>query len=222
MSLFTSTIAKTGRYGFLLMSMCLMIGLKPFLNTSAEDVLVSDIFFTGILISGIYALDRDPIAFRISCGLMAAVIVLKVLHHAIGITHYHLHLLEIIFIILFIMQVLMMTLKHIVIEQEVTSDIVMGGACAFVLLGFFWAYVYYLLEIILPNSIKGSSSLSSDPSDYIYFSFVTLTSTGYGDILAISPKARGLSILEAIIGQLYLAIMISRLVSLHISDSRHS
>jgi len=91
----------------------------------------------------------------------------------------------------------------------------------FILLGFIWAYAYYLLETIYPNSIKAASPLSNDPSDYIYFSFVTLTSTGYGDILAISPKARGLSILEAIIGQLYLAIMISRLVSLHISDSRH-
>lgn len=220
MGLFASTIEKTGRYGFLLVSMCLMIGFKPFLNNFVEEALLADLFFTCVLISGIYALDRDPIAFRISCGLMAAVIILKVLHHTIGRIH-SLHIVELILIILFIMQILSMTLKHILIKQDVTTDIVMGGACTFVLLGFIWAYAYYLLETLYPNSIKGASPLSSDPSDYIYFSFVTLTSTGYGDILAISPKARGLSILEAIIGQLYLAIMISRLVSLHISDSRH-
>jgi len=53
-----------------------------------------------------------------------------------------------------------------------------------------------------------------------YYSFITMTTVGYGDILAITKSARALSILEAITGQLYLAIMIGRLVGLHASQSK--
>jgi len=213
-------IKRTGHYGFLLLFLCSMIVLKPFLNDLIERDLLADIFLIGILISGVYALDRDPIALRISCGFAFIIIVLKVLSHVAG-KIYYLHLIELIITALFIAQVLWMILNHILIEQEVTSDIVMGGACAFILLGLLWGYAYYILEILEPNSLKGIHPFSKEPADYIYFSFVTLTSTGYGDILPISQKARGLALLEAIIGQLYLAIMISRLVSLHISNSRH-
>jgi hypothetical protein len=219
MRLVNTIIKKIGRYGFLLSFMCLMIGLKPFLHDLIERDLLADIFLIGILISGVYALDRDPIAFRISCGLTLSVITLKVLSHIISKIEY-LHLVELILTALLIAQILWMILNHILIEQEVTSDIVMGGACAFILLGFLWAYAYYILETLEPNSLKGSSRLSVEPFEYMYFSFVTLTSTGYGDILPISQKARALAVLEAITGQLYLAIMISRLVSLHISDSQ--
>jgi hypothetical protein len=218
MTLLTSIIEKTGRYGFLLMSMCSMIVLKPFLDDLVESVLLTDIFFTGILISGLYALDREPIVFRRACLLMVGIIILKILYHAVGKIPY-LHILQLTLVILFIIQMFFMVLKHLITEQEVTADIVIGGACAFVLLGFIWAFAYYLLETVHPDSLKGVNPLSDDPSDYVYYSFVTLTSVGYGDILAVSQKARGLAILEAIVGQLYLAIMVSRLVSLHISSN---
>lgn len=216
----TKVIDKTGRYGFLLLFLCLILGLKPFLDNVVERDLLADIFLIGILVSGVYALDRDPIASRISCALAFIVIVLKVLSHILSSKLYYLHLLELILTALFIIQVLWMVLEHILIEQEVTSDTVLGGACAFVLLGFLWGYTYYILNTLEPHSFTANRALSKEPSDYIYFSFVTLTSTGYGDILPTSEKARGLVILEAITGQLYLAIMISRLVSLHISNQR--
>lgn len=218
-NLFATTIEKTGRYGFLLASICLMIGLNPFLDAWVEKDLLTDIFFTCILIAGIHALDRDRLSFRISCGLMASIIIFKVLHHSFGKVQY-LHLLELMMTILFILHLWWMMLKHIITEKKVTADIIMGGACAFVLMGFAWGFAYYFLQIIHPDSLKGSAPLNTDASDFIYFSFVTLTSTGYGDILPISPQARALAVLEAIFGQLYLAIMISHLVSLHISDSQ--
>ena len=218
MTLLTSIIEKTGRYGFLLMSLCSMIGLKPFLDDWIESVLLSDIFFTSILISGLYALDREPAAFHRACWLMVGIVILKMLYHVVGRMQY-LHILQLTLIILFIMQVFFMVLKHLMIEQEVTADIVIGGACAFVLLGYIWAFAYYLLETVQPESLKGANPLSDDPSNYVYYSFITLTSTGYGEIVPVSQKARGLAILEAIVGQLYLAIMVSRLVSLHISSN---
>ncbi len=198
--------------------MFLMIGLKPFLNHLAGASLLADIFFTGIVISGTYALSKTSTVFRLSCLLASAVIGLEILDYVFGKIEILL-LLQIALSILFIIQTLIMILKHLIIEQEITADMIMGGACAFVLLGFAWAYAYYLLEIFHPNSLTVTQALNDDISDYIYYSFVTLTSVGYGDILAVSPQARGLAILEAIVGQLYLAIMVARLVSLHISSN---
>ena len=108
---------------------------------------------------------------------------------------------------------------HIEKENEVTIDLIMAAASAYILLGMLWAYAYYLLEIFHPHSFKASENMGDDIWNFYYFSFVTLTTTGYGDILAITKPARALSILEVIFGQLYLAIMISRLVGLHASQS---
>ena len=213
-------IEKIGHYGFLLLFLCLMIGLKPFLNEYIERDLLADIFLIGVLMSGVYALDRDPIAFRICCGITFIIIVLRLLAHTdIGkLYHVSLFQTETILTGLFIVQLLWIILSHILTEQEVTSDTILGGACVFVLLGFLWGYIYFILNTLEPNSLTANSSFSKELADYIYFSFITLTSTGYGDILPVTQKARGLAILEAITGQLYLAIMISRLVSLHISS----
>lgn len=213
-------IEKIGHYGFLLLFLCLMIGLKPFLNEYIERDLLADIFLLGVLMSGVYALDRDPIALRISSSIAFIIILLRLFVHTdIGkLYHSNLFQAETILTALFIAQLLWIILTHILTEQEVSSDTVLGGACAFVLFGFLWGYAYFILNTLEPNSLSANTTLAKELSDYIYFSFITLTSTGYGDILPITQKARGLAILEAITGQLYLAIMISRLVSLHLSS----
>jgi len=220
-SFFVLIRQKIGRYGFLLMSMLLMIGLKPFLEDLVRVDLLADIFFSGVLMSGIYALSNSPTAFKISCLLMLVITGLKIACQVLGNVR-GLHLLELTLSALFLTQMLIIIFEHLLVEQNITGDMIMGSACAFVLLGIIWAYIYYLLEIVQPNSFKAAEPLGDDLGDFMYYSFVTLTTLGYGDVLAVSKQARGLTILEAIIGQLYLAIMISRLVSRHASDSQRN
>jgi hypothetical protein len=119
---------------------------------------------------------------------------------------------------IFLIQMLFMIWIHIKKENEVTLDLIMAAASAYILLGLVWAYAYYLLEIFHPHSFKASENVGDDIWIFYYYSFVTLNTVGYGDIVAITKSARALSILEAIFGQLYLAIMISRLVGLHASQ----
>jgi hypothetical protein len=59
-----------------------------------------------------------------------------------------------------------------------------------------------------------------DPSHFIYYSFVTMSTLGYGDITPISNPARSLSLLEAVVGQLYIAILIAKLVGMHIAQAQ--
>ena len=119
----------------------------------------------------------------------------------------------------FLIQLLFMIWIHIGKENEVTIDLIMAAACAYILIGVVWAYAYYLLERFHPHSFKASENMGDDIWNFYYYSFVTLNTVGYGDIVAITKSARALSILEAIFGQLYLAIMISRLVGLHASQA---
>jgi len=114
---------------------------------------------------------------------------------------------------------LIMIWTHIEEETEVTTDLIMASACAYILIGMVWAYFYLFVEVLRPNSFKLPWTPGDDLWDFYYYSFVTLTTVGYGDIVALTKPGRALSILEALTGQLYLALMISRLVGLHASQN---
>lgn len=101
----------------------------------------------------------------------------------------------------------------------VTFDRILGAIALYVLIGVVWAEAYQLIGIHVPGAYAGiaGDNGSLDRSSWIYFSFVTLTTVGYGDITPVAHAARSLAILEALIGQLYPAIVLARLVSLHVA-----
>jgi hypothetical protein len=114
-------------------------------------------------------------------------------------------------------------IRHAVRAQKVTADTIAGAACAYVLAAIAWATMYELLESLRPGSFDIPATWllppTRDPSfALIYFSFTTLTTVGYGDIHPLSVGAGGLAIGEAVVGQLYVAIMIARLVSLQLVE----
>jgi hypothetical protein len=90
----------------------------------------------------------------------------------------------------------------------------------YLLLGVIWAVAYTMLEMISPGSFGGFTPLEGRgwDSEWLYFSFVTMTTLGYGDILPISATARALAYMQAIFGQLYVAILVAGLVSALISS----
>ena len=86
--------------------------------------------------------------------------------------------------------------------------------CVYFIFGYFFATIFTFLGEISPGSFSASSE-SLSMSESIYFSFVTLTTLGYGDITPLSPFAQRLAVLEAMLGQIYLVVLVARLVSLH-------
>jgi len=83
--------------------------------------------------------------------------------------------------------------------------------------------IYVLIERLHPGSFFINPAYRTgtpiDGSDFLYYSYTTLTTLGYGDIVPVTSQARSVSIVEAIIGVMYLAIIISRLVGLYIVHS---
>ena len=98
--------------------------------------------------------------------------------------------------------------------RVVALEHVYAALSAYLLAGLFFGLAYFALEQIHPGSLGGVSPHSL--SDAIYFSFVTLATLGYGDIVPRGEIARGLAVVEGVGGQLFLAVMVARLVSLYV------
>ena len=112
-------------------------------------------------------------------------------------------------------------------EGPTTSHRIMGAVAVYLLIGITWSVAYHLVALWIPGafSIQGTNiqgGKESLQSQLFYFSFVTLTSIGYGDIAAVHPVVRMLVILEGVAGQLFPAILIARLVSLHVQSKQKS
>jgi hypothetical protein len=105
---------------------------------------------------------------------------------------------------------------------RVTHHRIIGAILVYLSIAVIFTALYTIIGLIVPNAFSGMS-FEDNPalaSKVIYFSFVTLTSTGYGDIYPLHPVARSLCNLETIIGQLYPATLLARLVSLEIEGRR--
>jgi hypothetical protein len=92
-----------------------------------------------------------------------------------------------------------------------------GAVVLYLLVGLIWGVAYHIVDLATPGAFSIQSPVKSDLFDWIYFSFVTLTTVGYGDITPVAQSARSLATLEALVGQLYPAVIIARLVSLQSS-----
>ena len=116
------------------------------------------------------------------------------------------------------------TLRQVVFGVEVSVNRLVGAICVFLLLGIIWSFAYSLLELAVPNSFKGFSPGYGpvSHSGWLYFSFVTLTTLGYGDITPVTAMARTLAYLQAVAGQFYVAVLVAGLVSTFISSRQKS
>jgi hypothetical protein len=119
------------------------------------------------------------------------------------------------------------TLAYVVLAQvfragPVTPHRIMGAIAVYLLLGLAWGETYYALALAVPGSFSLSVTRASVPHAWMYYSFVTLTTVGYGDITPIGPMARTLAVMEGLTGQLYPAILLARLVALEVGSRRDS
>ncbi len=103
-------------------------------------------------------------------------------------------------------------------SRMITVNQLVGASCIYLLLGIIWAILYSNLYFYSPQSFSGLAvERGIHFSEFMYYSYVTLTTLGFGDITPISPYAKTLSFTQAIIGQLYLTIMVAGLVGKAIS-----
>ncbi len=124
---------------------------------------------------------------------------------------------------LFLFWVCGLLLRDIIMRSNsVTLELILGAVNVYLMAGIGFAFAYSLIEHLQPGSFTGLEqqfSAAADVLPFLYFSFVTLTTLGYGDITPLTSFGTTVSYLEAMFGQLYLAIMVARLVGLYIAKS---
>jgi len=216
-TVFTQTFSKN-RFLFLLISiLCLLIFTPVFQGFVGVRILMNA-FITAILISGTYAASK-----KIYITITAASLALPMLV-SIWISHF-VDIPFLVFVgdcfgITFIAFLVVVILSFIFREKQVTVNVIYGSIVVYLLIAIMWSFVYSVLESIHPGSFAtGEGQIEVGRRLYIYYSFVTITTLGYGDITPTTDLANSFSFLEAVTGQLYIAILIARLVGIQIAQS---
>ena len=203
--------------GGLLSLFMLIPGLRLFAGTALEvDLLRSLVLvaFSLFTVISVWSLYREGVIFRIGLGLAVLNIVV-----AVAALFFHTHAVElcaVVLVILFSGLSCFIAGCHVFSWRETDANCLTGAVCVYLLLGLIWALGYELLAYIWPvGAFQGLTAQSSSFQfdSFLYFSFVTLTTAGYGDITPLNPMVRTIAYLEMITGQFYMAILVSGLVA---------
>jgi hypothetical protein len=206
------------RFLFLLVSIVLLIAVTPLMKDFIGLRILMNIFITAVLVSGTYALSEKKVHALIA-GLLAIPMLLSTWSG---------HFVEIPGLILagrcsgilFLAFTAILILSYLFKAEYVTRDVIFGGIVVYLLLGIMWTFVYTVMESLQPGSFNlPEGSFGNSEFLFFYYSFVTLTTLGYGDITPATGPASSLSLLEAVVGQIYLTVLIAILVGKYLSQS---
>jgi hypothetical protein len=182
--------------------------------------LISDTLFNLIILAGVFSvLTRWKkqllfIAIALLTSLLRIVSFLTQLEWA--------QLASYIFAILFMIHLANMVLQHIFKDGPVNFYRIQGSIVVFMIVGIVYAWLYTLLETLHPGSFtitEASQSYKDLFSHFLYFSFATMTTLGFGDMIPTRSLAKSLVVFQWMIGLLYPVIMIARLVSMEVAHS---
>ena len=203
----------------LLIFLILMIFLAPLLDDFTVIRIAFDIALSLILVIGCFAVSRRKLTPWIAIILSIPML----LSIWIDFPKLNLPQMEIVGSISGILYFTLIAgtiLSFVFSSRNVTSGVISAALVVYLLLGTIWSFGYTLVDLFVPGSFNIPDHLvgAGGPS-FMYYSFITLTTIGYGDITPISGMARSLSMLEGIIGQTYMAVLVARLVGMHVADS---
>ena len=217
-----------GRSVYLLVSLLILVAIGPWLTERPIGRGLWELLFTLVTLSSIHVLSIKRSQALMS-GLLAvpalASLWLRQLVPAVRLSQVALVLLA-----LFLLYTTLTVLVRVFAKETVTMDTLCAALCVYLLMGYMWGSLYGLMYLSRPGGFHlpmgwtpaREQGIATDvPMNLMtYFSFTTLTTLGYGDVLPISGSARAAVVLEAVLGHFYLAVLVARLVGLHIADTR--
>jgi hypothetical protein len=172
---------------------------------------------TCLLAVGIWSLRGSRHLFRTGMVVAIAGVILNGV--SVARADDTLHMISLLILLVFLLLASFNTLRQIAVGNDINPNRIVGAICMYLLLGVMWSIAYAVIEYLQPGSFKGLSESVAPAwhTDWVYFSFVTITTLGYGDITPLSETARSLAFSEAIVGQFYIAVLVAGLVSAYIT-----
>lgn len=204
------------RYLFLLILITMLLFLGPFLEALVRLKILSDLLLTAIFIAIIYAvsLNKNQMIIMAIFGLPLII----VLWSAYWVETPNIGLLSRIFGTLFCAFAIINILHYVFKSEVVTKETIFAAIDAYLLIALMFAFVFMVLEKLAPGSFAFSEGRTFDKlTRFEYFSFVTITTLGFGDITPVTEKAGALASLEAVTGQIYLVVLVAWLVGMYVS-----
>ncbi len=206
------------RFLFLLVFLLLYIGLAPFLKNWLAVRLLMNILITAVFLSAVTAVSQTRRQGVLVSFLALPMLITTWLSY--GLKWKGLLSASYVFSILFLIFAMVMILRFVMKARWVTRDVIYAAIVVYLLMGVTGSIAYALLDQASPGSFNiTDETLLHGSYVFVYYSFVTLTTLGYGDVSPLTDPARALAIIEALVGQLYLVVLIARLVGTHISLS---
>jgi ion channel len=189
--------------------------LEPYVENSYYGYLALRIFGSAGVLYAVYAINLRRTVLL--CGILLSIpaVLQRLLQFQPD--KGTLSLLNIVLSFTFDVFVVVVIFRRVAMEHEPTSETIFGALCIYLLVGFSFASIYGMLNSLQPGSFYLNPLLnhhsSPDRFDFVYYSFATMTTVGANGIDAVSRQARSITVIEATLGVLYLAVLIARLVS---------
>ncbi len=207
------------RFYYLFFALILTIVIAPLMADYKILRIAFDAFLTLIFIFGCFAVSRSRYVPWIALTLSIPMLV-SIWTGYFGWNYAPLSLVGDIFGILYFGLIACVILAYIFTTKHVSGDIIVAALVVYLLLGILWGYSYEVINLIQPGSFRAPEPhMGQGGSGYMYYSFITLTTVGYGDITPVTGIARSFSQLEGIVGQSYMAVLVARLVGLHVAEA---
>jgi voltage-gated potassium channel len=171
------------------------------------------------LIVGIWSLVRQRFWFMAGVVLIAIgamnILLEMIIHHSWA------PYINLIVALLFYLFTTVIAFRSLLTGNRINLNMIMGSICVYILVGISWSIFYFFVSVIHPGAFNGVTEIGAKQQfyDLLYYSFVTLSTLGYGDITPVTPIARTLAYIEALFGQFYIAILVASFVGMHISRS---
>jgi hypothetical protein len=206
----------SGPFAYLLLVILAMILTTPFLQDYLRIRILLDVFYTAIFLAALYLVSQEKRLVKLAVVL--AVPMIFSLWASYFIASDHIVTLGRVCGIVFFALAIYHCGRFILKSPQVTRDVIIAAVVIYLLMALMWSYAYALLEFYQPGSFNALEGLTSDSRQFfLYYSFVTLTTLGFGDITPLTEKAKSLTILQAFIGQVYLVVVLAWLVGMHVS-----
>lgn len=212
---------KIPRNSALLLALLFLIVASPSFSGDSAWLLV-ELTFDLILLVGVYSIGLGAHRWPFTA---LAVLTLGTRWGQLLTGHTALDLTAAALSVCWLAYAIILIISHLFKRRDVSLDTILGAIIAYLLAAVAFSIVFQIIEIRSPGSFSGfprvDSGVGGDlSSTTMYFSLVCLTTMGFGDIAPVSAIARPVAVIEGVFGQLYLAILIARLVGLHIAGSR--
>ncbi len=208
---------QTNKYLLLLMALIGILSVPAIgLLFNLENIFYQ-ICFTFLLFSGSYTTTQSKKGLYL--GLVLSFLTLAFFWIGEMTDHIGFKFLSLVFSLSFFLFLLTLLIRAVWTARHVDTNAILGGIVGYLILGLIGALLFSFLEHFQPNSLQ-LSALEESNFQYLYFSFVTLSTLGYGDILPATAPAMSLAILVSLSGQIYLTILIAILVGKYISGGQ--